>query len=87
MLIGFEARPLWFDDAIFTVYPDAVTTEAAIAAGGHECNGRKCRNCGFTCYLMQRPAQPLHIAEVLRCSKAARVEILAAYRARLARFA
>lgn len=87
MLIGFESRPLWFDDAIFTVYPDAATTEAAIAAGGHECNGRKCRNCGFTCYLMQRPAQPLHIAEVLRCSKAARVEILAAYRARLARFA
>lgn len=85
MLIGFEAGALWFDDAIFTVFPDAETTEAAIAAGAHECNGRKCRTCGFTCYLMQRPAIPLHIAEVLRCGKAARAEILTAYRARLSR--
>jgi hypothetical protein len=85
MLIGFEARELWFDDAIFTVYPDEETTRAAIAAGAHECNGRKCRACGFNCYLMQRRPQVLHIAEVLRCSKAARVEIIAAYREKLAR--
>lgn len=84
-LIGFEARPAWFDDAIFTVFPDAETTEAAIAAGAHECNGRKCRACGFTCYLMHRRPEPLYIAEVLRCSKAARVEILEAYTARRAR--
>jgi len=88
MLIGFEARPLWFDDAIFTVYPDEATTAAAIAAGAHECNGRKCRACGFTCYLMQRrQADPLRIAEILRCNKAARAEIVTAYHARRARLA
>ena len=83
-LIGFPARATWFDDAIFTVWPDAATTAAAIAAGAHECNGRRCRACGFTCYLMQRQPEPLHIAEVLRCGKAKRAAVLAAYNARKA---
>lgn len=79
ILIGIEAKPLWFDDAIFTVYPDEATTAAAIMAGAHECNGRRCRACGFNCYLMaRRQAEPLRIAELLRCNKARRAAILEA---------
>ena len=86
-LIGFPARECWFDDGIFTVYPDADTTLAAVAAGAHECNGRKCRStaCGAYCYLMhRRPEKPVHIAELLRCAASRRAAILAAYNARKA---
>lgn len=83
-LIGFPAKETWFDDAIFTVYPDAETTAAAIAAGSWECNGRRCRACGYHCYKMQRTETVLQIAEVLRCSSKKRAEILAAYKARKA---
>lgn len=83
-LIGFPAAALWFDDAIFTVYPDQETTEAAIAAGAHACNGRKCRACGYVCYLMVRQEKPLYIAEFLRTNKENRARIRAAYDARKA---
>lgn len=86
-LIGFPARATWFDDAIFTVYPDEKTTLAAVAAGAHECNGRKCRGaaCGAFCYVMaRRPADPVHVAEVLRCNASRRAAILAAYETRKA---
>lgn len=82
-LIGFPVRPCWHDDAIFTVYPDAETTLAAVAAGAHECNGRRCRACGYTCYLHARRPEALYIAEVLRCNASQRAVKLAAYRARL----
>jgi len=82
VLIGIPAAPAWFDDGIFTVYPDDVTTRAAILAGAHECNGRRCRECGYTCYLMQRrQAGPVYIAEYLRAGKAQRAAILEAYAA------
>lgn len=83
-MIGFAAAACWFDDAIFTVYPDEETTAAAIAGGAHECNGRRCRACGYTCYLMTRRAEPLHIAEYLRTNAARRASIRAAYDARKA---
>lgn len=83
-LIGFPAAPTWFDDGIFTVYPDAETTAAAIAAGSWACNGRKCSACGFHCYLMQRQEKPVHIAEILRANKATVARIRAAYDARKA---
>lgn len=82
-LIGFAARACWFDDAIFTVYPDAETTAAAIAAGAWECNGRKCMACGFQCYMMQRRESVLHVAEVLRTNAARRAVIRSAYDARM----
>lgn len=84
-IIGKPVRPLWFDDAIFTVYPDAETTEAAIAAGAQECNGRRCRACGYWCYLNERQETPVNIAEVLRCNAARRAAIRAAHDARVAR--
>lgn len=86
LLIGFEARPVWFADCVFTVYPDDETTAAAIAAGAFECNGRRCRACGFHCYRPDRSSgKVVFIAEVLRASKAQRARILAAYQARKAR--
>jgi len=83
-LIGFPARPVWFADAVFTVFPDEETTIAAVKNGAHECNGRKCRACGFFCYTMTRPETPVQIAEYLRTNKARRAEILAAYNAKKA---
>ena len=83
-LIGFPCASLWFDDARFTVYPDGETTAAAIAAGAFECNGRKCRDCGFNCYLMQRHETVIDIAEVLRAPAARAIAIRAAYDAKRA---
>ena len=38
-------------DYVFTVYSDADAVRAAIEAGACECNGKKCKDCGFKCYL------------------------------------
>lgn len=85
LLIGFPAAALWFDDFIFTVYPDATTTAAAILAGAHACNGKKCKDCNYHCYTMERQPAPVQIAEVLNhVSKAKRDAILNAYTARKA---
>lgn len=81
--VGIPSRPVWFADAVFTVWPDAATTAAAVAEGAHECNGKKCRECGYFCYMQQRPAVPVQIAEILRCSKADRVQILQAWNDRV----
>ena len=83
LLIGFPPAALWFDDALFVVYPDDKTTAAAVAAGAHECNGKRCRACGYWCYVHKRQEKPVIIAELLRCKKATREKILAAYHARL----
>ena len=85
ILIGFESPETWFDDAIFTVYPDEQTTLEAVAAGAHECNGRRCRACGYTCYVMQRRDNVVRVAEVLRTNASRRAIILDAYRAEKAR--
>lgn len=87
IFIGFAARATWFADAVFTVYPDAATTAAAIENGAHACNGKKCMDCGFRCYLMQRRENALQIAELLRCSNAARKVVMDAYNARRAAIA
>lgn len=85
VLIGFEAAETWFDDGIFTVYPDEETTLEAVRNGAHECNGRKCRDCGYTCYVMQRRPAVVRIAEVLRTNAKRRAIILDAYREEKAR--
>ena len=87
VLIGFRVNRTWFDDATFTVYPDAETTAAAIAGGSWACNGKRCRACGYWCYTHERRPEPIDIAELLRCKETERAAILDAYRARLARLA
>lgn len=86
LFIGFAARPVWFTDCVFTVYPDAETTAEAVAAGAWECNGRRCRACGFHCYRPElNGGNVVFIAEVLRANKATVAAIRAAYEARRAR--
>jgi len=84
VLIGFPSKPVWFADAVFTVYPDAETIKNAILNGSIECNGKKCMVCGFHCYLRNRQSTAVNIAEYLRCNKAAREKIMVAYRNRIA---
>ena len=85
LLIGFPCALTWFDDARFTVFPDKETTEEAIKNGAYACNGRRCRACGYNCYLMERPEKPIDIAEYLRTCAANRAVILSAYYERRAR--
>lgn len=86
ILIGFPARPVWYADAIFTVYPDETTTAAAIADGAWPCNGRKCNDCGRHCYRPENNAADVeNIAELLsRVSKATRAAIMDEYNTRKA---
>ena len=44
-----EELPEFFD-YVFTVYFDKEKVAAALANGGSECNGKKCRDCGYKCY-------------------------------------
>jgi len=74
-IIGIPCKTTWFDDARFTVYPDTETITEAIANGAHECNGRRCRECGYTCYVMTRHEYPVDIAEYLRTDKKSRAII------------
>lgn len=78
----FELYP-WID-YVFTVYATKEATKEAIANGANECNGRKCRECGFRCY---DGTWQIHtnIAEYLRgVSKVKRAELVAAVQARKA---
>ena len=52
-------------DYVFTVYKDAAKVAAAIAAGACECNGKKCKDCGYKCYTGAW-AKGSNIAELLR---------------------
>ena len=83
VLIGFPARPAWFTDVVFTVFPDKETTLAAIAEGAFECNGRKCKECGFNCYNARKNGDGVqHVAEYLRTNNANRAAIMTAYNAK-----
>lgn len=75
--IGKPAKLQRYFDYTFTVYPDKESTLKAIANGASECNGRKCRECGFKCYYGTHTGTD--IAEVLRgANKAKRAAIMAA---------
>lgn len=61
-------------DHVFTVYDNKAKVAEAINAGAAECNGKKCADCGYKCYLNGwKPGQ--NIAELLRVSKARKAEI------------
>ena len=57
-------RPEYFD-YVFTVYSTPEKVQAAMAAGAMECNGKKCRDCGYSCYNGTWP-EGANIAELLR---------------------
>ena len=52
-------------DYTFTVYFDGEKIAAALAGGACECNGKKCKDCGFKCYDRAWPVGA-DIAEFLR---------------------
>ena len=54
-----------YADYMFTVYSDEAKLHAALDSGACECNGKKCKDCGFKCYL-HTWAQWTNIAELLR---------------------
>lgn len=74
--IGIKSKRSKYADYVFTVYPDKKTLEAALKLGSMECNGRKCKECGYKCYYGLWP-KGSDIAEYLRCSAKIRKMILA----------
>ena len=67
-------------DYTFTCYATKADLATALALGAAECNGKKCRECGYKCYY--RAHTGTDIAEYLRCSKADRAKIVKALAAR-----
>lgn len=63
-------------DYVFTVYSTPARVYAAIAMGAAECNGKKCRECGYKCYY--RTHKAVNIAEYLRTDNKTRAAIAAA---------
>lgn len=66
-------------DLVFTVYTNKEAVAEAIANGSGECNGKKCAECGFKCYL-NGWNKGQNVAEYLRVTKAKRAEIEKAVR-------
>lgn len=63
-IIGRPAELPKYFNYVFTVYPDKESCEKAIAAGAAECNGKKCKECGYKCYFGTHKNH--NIAELLR---------------------
>lgn len=63
--VPFRERWTWCD-FVFTVYtPEGM--KRALARGEHECNGKKCMDCGFYCYRKHtETSSPVYVAEALR---------------------
>jgi len=67
LIIGKPAALAKYFDFVFTVYLTRDDVDAAVAAGAGECNGKKCMDCGYSCYLdVWKKAGIVNIAEYLR---------------------
>ena len=64
-------------DAVFTVYTPA-RIAAAIASGERACNGKKCIDCNYSCYLntARGNSGPVYIAEKLRGASAKTLQLI-----------
>lgn len=76
-IIGKPAKLAKYFDVVFTVYATREDVDKAIAAGANECNGKKCKDCGYKCYLNGWKAGS-NIAEYLRVDNATREKMSAA---------
>lgn len=76
-IINKPAKLAKYFDIVFTVYVTEKDTINAIQAGAGECNGHKCNECGFKCYL-NGWNKGQNVAELLRTNKAHRAAIEAA---------
>jgi hypothetical protein len=63
-IIGSPAKLAKYFDFVFTVYLTKEDTEKAIADGSGECNGKKCKLCGYKCYYNSWNSK--NVAEYLR---------------------
>jgi len=64
-IIGKPAKLAKYFDIVFTVYATKEGVNAAIESGAKECNGKKCKECGYKCYLNGwKPGD--NVAEYLR---------------------
>lgn len=64
-IIGNIPKKAKYFDYVFVVYANKNSIEKAINSGACECNGKKCRECGFKCYKKLWPCDSV-IAEYLR---------------------
>ena len=77
ILIGKPAKRAKYFDFVFTVYATEEELQKALAEGACECNGKKCRECGYKCYVENGWAIGSNIAEYLRLrSEKQREELL-----------
>ena len=66
-IIGQPAPLAKYFDFVFTVYLTQEAVDAAIAAGAGACNGKKCKDCGYSCYLnLWKESGVVNVAEYLR---------------------
>lgn len=77
-IIGVTAKLLKFFDYVFTVYATKEAVKEAVKNGACECNGKKCKECGYSCYF-GKWEKGSNIAEYLRgISKEKRKALVAA---------
>lgn len=75
LIMGKPCKLAKYFDYTFTVYVTEEEVKLAIAHGAVECNGQKCKDCGFKCYNGTLP-NGSNIAELARfISKAKKKEI------------
>ena len=70
-IIGKPEKLAKYFDYVFTVYATKEGIAEALANGACECNGKKCRDCGYKCYL-EGWKRGSNIAEYLRVDKETR---------------
>ena len=73
--INKKAKRCRYADYTFTVYLTEETCQKAIENGAAPCNGRKCKDCGFSCYNRAWTIGS-DIAEVYRCKNKKQFEEL-----------
>lgn len=77
LLIGVPAKRAKYFDYVFTVYATEEELQKALKDGACECNGKKCKDCGYMCYVKNGWAIGSNIAEYLRLrSEKQRTELL-----------
>ena len=74
ILIGKPCKLAKYFDYSFTVYKDKESINKALASGANECNGKKCKTCGYKCY-MGAWEKGANIAEYLRIDEKTRKAI------------
>lgn len=66
ILIGKPARRAKYFDIVFTVYATEGELQNALDGGACECNGKKCKDCGYMCYVENGWTEGSNVAEYLR---------------------